>query len=164
MLDLVYLGLVVAPLTLAGAALLLMAVRSFRTHADARAERRRVDVERAQQRPAGLRKRSEPMAEPASIASVTDVRSLGRSVVAALANDPKPESDKPSLEQLSAIVEALAKRPPEADLSARPRVGAAAAETKHCPDCAEEVLAAARVCKHCRYRFDEDQLDKRLSA
>ena len=29
------------------------------------------------------------------------------------------------------------------------------ADTKRCPDCAEEILAAARVCKHCRYRFDE---------
>jgi Uncharacterised protein family UPF0547 len=27
-------------------------------------------------------------------------------------------------------------------------------ETKTCPDCAETVLAAARVCKHCGYRFD----------
>jgi len=25
--------------------------------------------------------------------------------------------------------------------------------TKDCPDCAEEVLAAANVCKHCGYRF-----------
>jgi len=25
--------------------------------------------------------------------------------------------------------------------------------TKTCPDCAETVLAAARVCKHCGYRF-----------
>lgn len=28
--------------------------------------------------------------------------------------------------------------------------------TKGCPDCAETVLAAARVCKHCRYRFDAE--------
>jgi len=28
-------------------------------------------------------------------------------------------------------------------------------ETKSCPDCAETVLAAANVCKHCGYRFDE---------
>jgi hypothetical protein len=26
--------------------------------------------------------------------------------------------------------------------------------TKCCPDCAETVLASARVCKHCRYRFE----------
>jgi hypothetical protein len=26
--------------------------------------------------------------------------------------------------------------------------------TKVCPDCAETVLHSARVCKHCRYRFD----------
>jgi hypothetical protein len=25
---------------------------------------------------------------------------------------------------------------------------------KHCPDCAERVQAAAKVCKHCGYRFD----------
>jgi len=30
-----------------------------------------------------------------------------------------------------------------------------AVETKLCPDCAETVLAAANVCKHCGYRFDE---------
>jgi hypothetical protein len=29
--------------------------------------------------------------------------------------------------------------------------------TKRCPDCAEEVLAAARVCKHCGYRFPAPQ-------
>jgi hypothetical protein len=28
--------------------------------------------------------------------------------------------------------------------------------TKQCPDCAEQVLAAARVCRYCRYRFDSD--------
>jgi hypothetical protein len=27
--------------------------------------------------------------------------------------------------------------------------------TKQCPDCAEVVLAEARVCKHCKYRFEE---------
>lgn len=26
--------------------------------------------------------------------------------------------------------------------------------TKPCPDCAEIVLAEARICKHCRYRFE----------
>jgi hypothetical protein len=28
-------------------------------------------------------------------------------------------------------------------------------ETKTCPDCAETVLAAARVCKHCGFRFED---------
>ena len=28
------------------------------------------------------------------------------------------------------------------------------AETKQCPDCAEQVLAAARKCRYCGYRFD----------
>jgi hypothetical protein len=33
---------------------------------------------------------------------------------------------------------------------------AAASEVKQCPDCAETVLDAARVCKHCGYRFAPD--------
>lgn len=165
MLDLVYLALVVAPLTIAAAAMLLMALRSFRGHADERAQRRREAIERAHERPAGLRKRSAPLADPPSIASLGDVRSLGRSVMASLANDPRPEREQPSIAELSALVESLAYPPREAprptemarvkrDVS---RVGAPQAVTKHCPDCAEEVLAAARVCKHCRYRFDEPE-------
>jgi Uncharacterised protein family UPF0547 len=31
---------------------------------------------------------------------------------------------------------------------------AAGVTTKQCPDCAETILAAAHVCKHCGYRFD----------
>lgn len=31
--------------------------------------------------------------------------------------------------------------------------GAVKAQTKECPDCAESILAAAKVCKHCGYRF-----------
>jgi hypothetical protein len=125
----------VAPLTLAAAALLLMTLRSYRGHADARAERRQVAIER-------------------------DVRSVGRSVVASLANDPRAEKGKPTLEELSALVESLAHPPRELRVRPEkktppPRVGAGPVATKHCPDCAEEVLAAARVCKHCRYRFDE---------
>lgn len=170
MLDLAYLALVVAPLTIAAAALLVMAVRSFRSHADARAERRRAEIARAEARPGGMRKKGAPLEEPASIASLGDVRSLGTQLVASLANDPRPERDKPSLEELSALVEALAHPPREAprptEIAAPPppaaRVGAAPAATKRCPDCAEEILAAARVCKHCRYRFEER--DERLSA
>ena len=28
--------------------------------------------------------------------------------------------------------------------------------TKECPRCDRTVLAAARICKHCRHRFDEE--------
>ena len=175
MLDLAYLALVVAPLTIAAAALLVMAVRSFRSHSDARTERRQAEIARAEAHPGGMRKRDAPLEEPASIASLGDVRSLGRQVVASLANDPRPERDKPSLEELSALVEALAYPPREAPLPTEVgvtrtppptvRVGAAPAATKHCPDCAEEILAAARVCKHCRYRFEERESgEERLSA
>lgn len=34
-------------------------------------------------------------------------------------------------------------------------------ETKRCPDCAEDVKAAARVCRFCGYRFDEPDLGTR---
>jgi hypothetical protein len=163
MLDLVYLALVAAPLTMAAAAMLLMALRSYRGHADVRAERRQAQRERALEHPGGLRKRSEPLVDPPSIGTLGDVRSLGRSVMASLANDPSPERDRPSIEELSELVESLAYPPREVPARTAPapvkrevpRVGAPRAATKHCPDCAEEVLAAARVCKHCRYRFDE---------
>ena len=41
--------------------------------------------------------------------------------------------------------------PPGAEASPPPEAGQ---RTKTCPDCAETVLAAARVCKHCGYRFE----------
>jgi len=169
MLDLVYLALVAAPLTIAAAALLVIALRSLRGHADARAERRALEIERAQERPGWMRRPSSPLADPPSIASLPDVRALGRSVVASLANDPRPAPParpapaRASEDELTALVEALAHPPraPRLDVgrraAPRPPVGAPAAATKHCPDCAEEILAAARVCKHCRYRFDEPE-------
>lgn len=33
-------------------------------------------------------------------------------------------------------------------------VSASAGSLKRCPECAESVMAAAKVCKHCRHRFD----------
>lgn len=171
MLDLVYLALVAAPLTIAAAALLVMALRSLRGHAEAREQRRAGEIVRAKERPGGMRRRSRPLAEPPSIASLPDVRGLGRSMIASLANDPPPAAPAParpasdaSFDELSALVEALAHPPrtPRRE-TPRPQVGAAAAATKHCPDCAEEILAAARVCKHCRYRFDEPG-DVRISV
>lgn len=35
------------------------------------------------------------------------------------------------------------------------RTAISAPDLKRCPDCAEMVLAEARVCKHCRYRFPQ---------
>lgn len=41
--------------------------------------------------------------------------------------------------------------------AAVPRLTAAktSKQTKFCPDCAEEVLAEARICKHCRHQFSD---------
>lgn len=138
MLDLLYIGLVVLPLTIAAVALLLLAWRSIRGHHDRRELQRR---------------------DP------RDVRAVGRAVLESLAPEPEPEPEpaaapeRMSLVDLSAMVESLAfpprdERPIVREPPAAP-IGAPQAATKRCPDCAEEVLAAARVCKHCRYRFDE---------
>lgn len=43
----------------------------------------------------------------------------------------------------------------ETQAAALPTAGAPAEQFKRCPDCAETVLADARVCKHCHYRFDQ---------
>ena len=158
MLDLVYFALVAAPLTLAAFALLLTVLRSYRTASDTRAQRRRAEVERAREQPGGMRRRDAPLAAPPSIARIPDVRELGRSVVASLVNEPRPAPEPAPVPQdlgeLSALVEALSRTPVE-PIPLRPQVGAAPVQTKRCPDCAEEILAAARVCKHCRCRFDE---------
>jgi len=39
-------------------------------------------------------------------------------------------------------------------LRAQPALAPSEEETRRCPDCAETILAAAHVCKHCGYRFD----------
>jgi ribosomal protein L37AE/L43A len=36
--------------------------------------------------------------------------------------------------------------------------------TKRCPDCAETVLAAAKVCKHCGYRFAPASTEYELAS
>ena len=59
------------------------------------------------------------------------------------------------------LVAALAPVPVQAGTEAAPAPASAPATpfpagvaTKDCPDCAETVLAEARICKHCRYRFE----------
>jgi hypothetical protein len=43
--------------------------------------------------------------------------------------------------------------------------GAAPARTRDCPDCGATILAAARICRHCRTRLDGwDELVERVSA
>src|SRR4051794_23121257 len=122
MLDLLYIGLVVAPLTIAAVALLLLAWRGVRGHRD-------------RPTPSVPESRAPSVAPPA----------------------PAGPPARPSLVDLSDMVQARV-HVPQAPVPA-----ASAAETKRCPDCAEEVLAAARVCKHCRYRFDEPD-SRALSA
>ena len=52
------------------------------------------------------------------------------------------------------IVWALLAAPRKTDRQNRQRKPPrASSATKKCPDCAETILAAARVCKHCGYRF-----------
>lgn len=86
-------------------------------------------------------------------------RSAAPAEAPAVAPAVAPEPGTLSLQELSALVEGLARpEPPPA-----PRIRVPPAATKHCPDCAEEILSAARVCKHCRYRFDEPDA-RRLSA
>jgi hypothetical protein len=135
MLDLLYIGLVVLPLTIAAAALLLLAYRGLR--------------------------REKPEAPPA------DIRAVGRAVLETLGPDPEEPpvpAARPTLADLTAMVAERAAPAPVAPAPLPPLPPVSAAETKRCPDCAEEVLAAARVCKHCRYRFDEPDWRAAISA
>jgi len=131
MLDLLYIGLVVLPLTIAAVALLMLAWRALRKDGKA------------------------PEAPSA------DIRAVGRAVLDSLGPDPEVPAERPTLADLTAMVASRAAAPRPA---APPAPTVSPAETKRCPDCAEEVLAAARVCKHCRYRFDEPDWRAELSA
>lgn len=169
MLDLLYIAIVALPLTLAAAALLLVSVRSVQSRAEQHVQRHAAQVTAAQDAPPGLRKPGDPLTPAASVATLgdVDIGAIGRTLAAALEPaDPRtaPASAPVAPDQISEIAAALS-FPPRAP--ARPVVGAppgdladaaasavAGRATKRCPDCAEEVLAAARVCKHCRYRWE----------
>lgn len=74
---------------------------------------------------------------------------------------PPPEPVIDQMEEGSEAATNVISQPAQVDLptvrDAAPSQPAPAREeptTKTCPDCAETVLAAARVCKHCGYRFE----------
>jgi hypothetical protein len=165
MLDLVYIAIVALPLTMAAAALLLISVRSIQGRAEERVLRHAAETAAAEAAPAGLRKRDDPLAPAASVATLGagDIRALGRKAAAALEPVAPPTPAPVAPPEISEIAAALSfppRREP-APLTVLPPLGeladgvaAAGRAVKRCPDCAEEVLVAARVCKHCRYRWE----------
>ena len=135
MLSVLYIAMVALPLTLAGVALLIIAVRA--------AGRRVADRDEHE----GLVRRTPTaLASPPSNAGLAALREMDirRSLLRAL----DPDAEAPARRVASSRRQAAPLR--EGPLPA-------GVETKECPDCAETVLAAARICKHCRYRFDGEQ-------
>jgi hypothetical protein len=168
MLDLLYIAIVAVPLVLASGGLLLLAVKSFRSGSDARRARLAQDVAVAEAHPGGMRRRDAPLEAPPSVAS------LGRPGLGDRVRPHVPDPAPVVPPEISELAASLAFPPRRertpATAPAAPLIDVAAAvadaaagvpavrpglAAKRCPDCAEEVLAAARVCKHCRYRWDE---------
>jgi hypothetical protein len=151
MLDLVYIAIVAVPLVLAGGGLLLLAIRSvFGPPRERRApEAKDVAV---------------PAAPPAPFPGISELaaalafppRTLPSTAPPPAASAPPPLASAPP-PAASAPPPPPSAPPPLA--AVRPVAGdpgsVAGLAAKRCPDCAEEVLAAARVCKHCRYRWEE---------
>jgi len=107
-----------------------------------------------------LSDRAEPEPRAADVARYfAEARAAEPDTPAWLEKPPPPREDAPG----GAAVPREEAAPPRAPLAAAPPVSPSASAspagraTKACPDCAEEVLAAARVCKHCRYRWDEPE-------
>jgi len=147
MLSLLYITILAVPLTLMALAFLLIVVRGAGRRVHERSERRRAT----------------PLAPPPSTTGLRGARlDLRRSLARALdpdtpgqvrvVADPR-ERATPRLAEHPRPVTAPWSEPAPVPASApgRPPAGV---ETKACPECAETVLAAARICKHCRFRFD----------
>jgi hypothetical protein len=141
MLSLLYITILAVPLTLLALAFLLIVVRGAGRRVHERSERRKAT----------------PLAPPPSTSRLREARldlrgSLARAldpetavqarVVASPRERATPRLADQQRPMTAAWAEASATTPP------------AGLPTKACPECAETVLAAARICKHCRYRFD----------
>ncbi|HEU4656298.1 MAG TPA: zinc ribbon domain-containing protein [Capillimicrobium sp.] len=142
MLSLLYIAILAVPLTLLALAFLIIAVRSAARGIDTRAERRGAT----------------PLAPPPSQArGLRGVRGVRLDLRRVLSRALDPDADAPARR-------VAAPRQPLAPVAGEPAGPAAVADrpeplppgvpTKQCPDCAETVLAAARICKHCRHRFE----------
>lgn len=165
MLSLLYIVVIALPLTLAAGAFLIIAVRGAeRRVGDRRTgttdEERTAAEERRERERRGLRNRSTVLATPPDEdTSFVRLRQLG--LRAALKDALDPETPVPGRR----MADPRLLRSPEVQIRETSDLAAASSPdplpagvaTKDCPDCAETVLAAARICKHCRFRFDGEQ-------
>jgi hypothetical protein len=143
MLSLLYITILAVPLTLLALAFLLIVVRGAGRRVHERSERRKAT----------------PLAPPPSTSRLREARlDLRRSLARAL--DPETAVEArvvASPRERATPLLAEHQRPMTAawaEASVPTQAPPAGLPTKACPECAETVLAAARICKHCRYRFD----------
>jgi hypothetical protein len=140
MLSLLYITILAVPLTLLALAFLLIVVRGAG----------RMVAERSGRRAAT------PLAPPPSTGGLRDLHFDLRGALdpeasgAARVVAAERERATPLLaEQQRPLTAAWAEA-----ATATARAVPPGLATKACPECAETVLEAARICKHCRYRFD----------
>jgi hypothetical protein len=137
MLSLLYITILAVPLTLLALAFLLIVVRGAGRRVAERSERRAAT----------------PLAPPPSTGGLRDLHFDLRGAL-----DPEGAgSARVVAAERERATPLLAERQrPLTAAWAEPAPGRVPAglATKACPECAETVLEAARICKHCRYRFD----------
>ena len=141
MLSLLYITILAVPLTLLALALLLIVVRGAGRRVHERSERRRAT----------------PLASPPSTGGLRDARLHLRGSLARALDPDTPSQARVVADPRERATPRLAEHPrplTAAWAEPAPTSPPAGVETKACPECAETVLAAARICKHCRYRFD----------